>query len=565
MIYTTTHLAGVFNLAEGTSGSVNPADWFVRAIGGGESDSGVDVNSSTMLTSGPIWEAINIISDDVAMLPLHVYRRIGEDVKEKDRRHNAYKLLQREPHPEVTPLDFTKRLIADALSWGNGVAFMTRFGPKVKFMSLCEPSRTWLARNEKTRVLEYRTVDDFGAEWTARRDDVFHIKGFGTGTWGYNVFENARHSWGMHLALTKHGNRQFARGSIPSGVITSEYKMGPEGRAGVRREWNDVHQGVENTGEVAVLTKGLTYQAITIPNREAEWLGSLDWSVKDVAAWFKLPPHKLGYLKDSAVRANLEEQNREYLQQCLAPWLKRVEHEAERKLLAAEQWKNNTHFIRYNTGGLLKGDFRSTMEAIQIGRQAEVLSINDGRRIIDENPIGPDGDEYRNPATRSNDNSNDNGRMDGEDDDDSRADNNTSSKADGAKNESSGREVSAVVQLASESLQKIHAIERRRLVRAAKEHPDKFEELATKFYQRAHDVFADTFSTVVRAGQTLGVTPEIVSSDVLARNWAVESYDRITVALNGSTVTANAVESELQTWASRHDTVMSVLLGKDGT
>ena len=52
-----------------------PDDWLVEAMGGGESSSGVRVNTEVATTYAAVFRAVGLISGDVGKIPLILYQR----------------------------------------------------------------------------------------------------------------------------------------------------------------------------------------------------------------------------------------------------------------------------------------------------------------------------------------------------------------------------------------------------------------------------------------------------------------------------------------------------------
>ena len=67
----------------------------------GSATSGKTVNENTAMTTSAVYACVRILSETIASLPLHVYRRT-EGCKEKAMDHGLYCLLHDEPNPEMT-------------------------------------------------------------------------------------------------------------------------------------------------------------------------------------------------------------------------------------------------------------------------------------------------------------------------------------------------------------------------------------------------------------------------------------------------------------------------------
>jgi HK97 family phage portal protein len=129
--------------------------------------------------------------------------------------------------------------------------------------------------------------------------------------------------------------------------------------------------------------------------QDAQFLESREYSVREVARWFRLPPHMLADLADSSVRANIEQQAIEFIVYSMMPWLTRWQQALNRKLLDSEERQEK--YFEFLLDSLLRGDAESRYRAYATGRQWGWFSINDIRRMENLNKI-PDGDDYLTPA-----------------------------------------------------------------------------------------------------------------------------------------------------------------------
>lgn len=380
-----------------TSGTINPADWFVEFIQGGtQNDSGVTINGRTVLSSGPVFQAVSIISGDIAQLPLHLYRRDADGNKQREERHAAFYVLNVEPHALISPTVFRQTMQSWALIWGNAVAAIERNNRNEPTALVpLRPDKVWVDY-DSDKTLWYYYADD-GVYMALKPSDVVHIRGLGDSLWGYSLLDIASNSFGHNLALQRYGNKHFGNGSRPAGVLQLDGRMSAEDRQTLRREWNDAHQGLDNAHKIAILQQGMKFQQTTIPNDAAQFLESREFSRDDIASWFKLPPHKLGSMKNSSVRANLEEQNRDYINQCLGPWFRVWEDELCRKLFTQQQKRSRVLYFKFNTNAFLRGSLEARMNAYAVGRQWGIWSVNEIRDLEDMNNIGPAGDVYLHP------------------------------------------------------------------------------------------------------------------------------------------------------------------------
>ena len=54
------------------------------------SKTGLEITENEALMTSAIWACVRVISETIASLPLHVYRRAGNDGKQRAQDHPAY-------------------------------------------------------------------------------------------------------------------------------------------------------------------------------------------------------------------------------------------------------------------------------------------------------------------------------------------------------------------------------------------------------------------------------------------------------------------------------------------
>lgn len=371
--------------------------WFRDAVGGYPSDSGERVNATTALSHCPVWQAVNVLAGDLGQLPWHKMLR-SEDNRgaEKDREHPLEWLIAYQPNGFQSPSEWRECVMATALLWGNSVSVINRNAQGERELIPLDPSVTTGEADSDFGYLVSTRVG--GKTLTFAPWQVFHIKGLATnGWWGQGVVSVAKNVIGHGLALQKHGNRVFKNGARPSGVLQHPSKLSPEARANLRAEWEAIHSGSDNAGRIAILWEDMKFNPMSMSNEDAQWLDARRMDREQVASLFNLPAFKLNALEHSAVRANLEEQNRDYFNTSLARWLNKFNQEAERKLLSMRERRSKLHFFKFSPEGFLKGDIQKRYAAYSQAITARFMSPNEVRALEDMNPY-EGGDEYLNPA-----------------------------------------------------------------------------------------------------------------------------------------------------------------------
>ncbi len=184
---------------------------------------------------------------------------------------------------------------------------------------------------------------------------------------------------------------------MPGGVLEHPGRLGIEARENLRREWEKIHGGSENSGRVAVLWEGMKFHQMAMTNIDAQWIEAKKMGIHEAAALLNLPPHKLGAMEDSSVRANLEEQNADYAQRSLARWFNRLSEEFERKLLTTTEWMSDRYDFVWDLEQFLRGDFETTAKVADMLVKAEVMNRNEARRWLRLPPYAG-GEKFGSPA-----------------------------------------------------------------------------------------------------------------------------------------------------------------------
>jgi HK97 family phage portal protein len=372
-----------------------PSDDFYDAWTGGESAtvSGERVGPEKALGLSAYFAALRAISEDIAKLPRPLYERLPRGKKRRPD-HPVYGLVDGAPNKEMGAMSFWEIMVGHALAYGNGFAEIARAGAVPVALWPLDPTMTRCYRHEDGD-LAYEVTYPSDRVRTVKAANVFHLHGFGFDGWtGYSIAQTARASIGSALAARKHGAALFGNASRPGGVV--RYPNPIKDPKKWRAAWEDEFKGSFNAHKTAVLDSGAEYTPISVPNKDAQWIEAQNFSIEEIARWFRMPPHKLQHLVYGTY-ANVDHLAIEYVVDTLASWMKRIEQEIWRKLLSREERKGL--FVEHIAEGLLRGDIEKRYKAYAIARQWGWKSANDVLEKENENPLpGDQGDIYMIPA-----------------------------------------------------------------------------------------------------------------------------------------------------------------------
>ena len=369
---------------------------FIKGIDedGSLTSSGVKVDEFTAMQMSAVNACVRILSETVASLPLHLYRRNGNGSPEKVEDHPLAECLYSAVNEEMTSFQFRESMMVSVLLWGNAYARIIRnkLGQVTELWFL-KPQYMVVDRDMHTGEIVYTYTDDTTNEiYAYKPKQIFHLRTTPIdGLRGMSPIEQASSAIGLALAAEQYGAKFFGNGANPGGVL--EHPSVVKDPTKIRESWNAVYQGSANAHKIAVLEEGMKYKSIGISPNAAQFLKTRKYQVEEICRIFRIPPHMVGDL-DRATFSNIEHQSIQFVVHTVRPWLVRWEQAITRCLLNEKE--HGVYYARFNVDGLLRGDYQSRMEGYGIGRQNGWLSANDIRELEDLPPIPEEqgGNEY---------------------------------------------------------------------------------------------------------------------------------------------------------------------------
>jgi HK97 family phage portal protein len=331
---------------------------------------GEAVTTDKALRLSTVWACTRLLADSVSTLPLDVYRK-GEATPLV----TTPALLQR-PSADFELADWLYAVMASLLLRGNAYGLITgRSGAGLlpAQVDLVHPDRMGVTAPKG--VVEYR----LGGELQDPAD-VWHVKAFAFPGLlvGLSPIEYARETIGLGLAAEKFGAAFFGGAAVPSGVLTSDQRIGAEQAATLKARWNARHKGKR---DIAVLGDGAKFQPVTIPNDQAQFIESQRFNVSAIARLFGIPGEMVGgETAGHEAYTSPEMRSTDFLTFTLRPWLYRVERAVTRLLPRTQQAK-------FNAGGFVRATLLDRYQAHESGIRAGWLQRNEVRELEDRPPI----------------------------------------------------------------------------------------------------------------------------------------------------------------------------------
>jgi len=163
----------------------------------------------------------------------------------------------------------------------------------------------------------------------------------------------------------------------------------------LKKEVDEKRTGLGNVNKPWMLEEGMTIKELTIKPVDAELLMSRYFSLEEICRFYRVPLHLIQHLL-RATNNNIEHQSLEFIIYTMLPWAKRIEENTNLQLLTRDERKAG-YFTEFKFDIFLRGDMASRAAAYASARQWGWMSVNDIRRLENQNGIGPAGDIYLQP------------------------------------------------------------------------------------------------------------------------------------------------------------------------
>jgi len=382
----------------------NPFGWLFNLIRRGDDPrreiryvlpypvSGLNLTPDEMLSLAAVWACIDAIASSISSCPWNVFQPLGPHRKQLLYDDPVADILNVAPNPEMTAIGFREAMLFQGIAWGNSYAEIVRDGGgRVSQLWPLVTDRMQMVRDAKWNLIyRYRQID--GSYLELPPSKVFHLRGPGLyGLMGENLVARAAKSISVAAAQERFAASFFGQGANPSGVLKTTNKLSKDVYDRLKEDWAEKKKGPENAHKPLILEEGLDWQATGLDPEKSQLAESRQFSVEEVARWFRVPPHKIGHLL-RATFSNIEQQDIEFVRGCLRPWCRRLEQEAATKLFRRDRGAPKMTII--DTRELMQGDSAARAAYYASGRQNGWLNANEIRAEEGYDEIGSDGDVY---------------------------------------------------------------------------------------------------------------------------------------------------------------------------
>jgi HK97 family phage portal protein len=350
----------------------------------GLSGSGVAVNSWTAMQHVAVMACVSILAEDVAKIPLAVYRRLANGGQEKAKDHPLNRLL-RDPNNWQTALEFKEMMQAALVLRGNAYAVCVRDGfGRPLYLVPVHPDRVTLYEAPGGEWFYLVTRNGLHEMAVLReqpilvpQEDVLHLRWLSqwNSLLGSSRISLIRESVGVSMGLEEHQARFIGQGARVGGALQTDQKLAPEVRTQLAADWQRMKAGPRNSGAAAVLEQGLKWQQLGLSMVDSQFIESRGFQLRDIARAFGVPPYKLGIEGDST-GPSMVQQGQEYLNGPISGYCERWKAKGE-KFFGLD---GDDYYLFWDYSHFLRADIQTRYTAYRQAVGGPWMSVNEARR-----------------------------------------------------------------------------------------------------------------------------------------------------------------------------------------
>jgi HK97 family phage portal protein len=349
---------------------------------GVSTDSLPAVTVERALAEPTVAAAIGFLSRTLANLPLHAFRSRDEGPERLGGK--LQRVLNEAPNAEWSSFAARQYFWQQVFSRGRGLLYIERLGSNTDSLWPMDAAKTTVKRVNGRKVYTYQGKTYPAADVV---DVPFMLKDDQLGV--RSPIQLAASAIQLALAMSKYGAGFFAGGGVPPLALTGPLATGADA---LKRALSDQRRTIDaaraSGSAIFPTAPGYELKPVGFDPAKGQMVEAQKFLVEQIARPFNLPPVFVGDLSHGTF-SNTEQQDLQLAKHVIAHWSKALEDELNLKLFGAA---NNRRYVEHSLDGLMRGDFKTRMEALSRAIQTALLTPDEARGLENRPPM-PGGDK----------------------------------------------------------------------------------------------------------------------------------------------------------------------------
>jgi HK97 family phage portal protein len=359
--------------------------------------SGETVSPATASTISTVYSCTDLIAGHLSTVPIYVNRWTDAGIERTN--HPVQSMLRYMPDVYMNSQQWRHSLVHSLLMQGNVLYKIYRssngFVSRLQYI----PITNWqMLQDLKTKEVSYQLTHEEGLTEVLPSSEVLHFKIYSLdGLMGQSVISAAANMIGLGLSAIDTVSGFYRNGGVPSGILKLKGTIkDPERLKQIGSQFDANYGSQSLKSGTAVLTEGAEYDALSISQRDSQFIETLQFTVQDIARFYHVPLEKLSTPFNTAQGAGLDSADRQFIQDCLRPLAQLIEMELQVKLFS----RNSSYFIDLDLGELNKGSVAERIQWAVSLANIGVVSTNEIREKMGLNAV-EGGDQLLEPLNYS--------------------------------------------------------------------------------------------------------------------------------------------------------------------
>lgn len=337
---------------------------------------------------GAVAAAHRIFTNSIAAMPWMIRQKVGEERLEAV--HSVGTYLKERANLYMPAFTAEKVILSRAFFYGVGYAYIERDENGIITGIIPIPIEPEILVNRKDGVRWYKfTVPEtniFSRELTKSFAEsellIYRFESY-DGSSGRGILELAKNTMDMDLKAQKYGNRFYANGARPSGILEVDGKLDEAKRDLLQKNFTEKYSG-DNAFKVAILDLGMKYTQLGISQNDAQYIESRQFTVLEISRFTGIPAYMMQEGKQS-YNSN-EQQKLDFLVDTLTPHLVQIEQEWAHKLFSAAD-RDAGLYLKKNVAGILRGTHEQRANFYEKMVSIGAMNADEIRASEDRSPI----------------------------------------------------------------------------------------------------------------------------------------------------------------------------------
>jgi HK97 family phage portal protein len=360
-------------------------DLFREIFGNRSVWAGKDVTLQSALQVGTALACGRVISEGIAMQPWKTFQQEGRQIRPAFD-HWLYDKLTVSPNPLQSAFEFKEQMGLHLAFCGNAYVWMPTVSRRIDALYLFEPK--WVTVKYKWPELPtYQIRTDDGRTFELTSAEVWHVRGPSwCGYYGMEFIKLAREALGLSMAIEEGQARMYSQGVQTSGFVSVDGTLTEEQQKKLKKWLAEEHTGSEKAGTPMVMDRAAKWVAQSMSNIDAQTLEQRRYEVEEVCRFMRVLPIAVGHSDKAATFASAEAMFLNNLVFTHGSWNSRLESSADFRLLTPDE-RRSGYYTKFNEKALLRMSAKDQAEVLRVYTSGGVLTRNEARAKLDENPI----------------------------------------------------------------------------------------------------------------------------------------------------------------------------------